>query len=144
MKMRRKVARRSNRCGTTLVESVVSLAVLAVCIGGACQLGLTAKSLGDDARAHYLAINMAKNRIERAKALEYDVVDQFVEDRIRITTSGVPDTKGSFRRSTRVTALGPNLRQVTVTVEILDRITLQFGGAKEEIVSCLARMRTSV
>ena len=126
-------ARTGSPSGVSIVEVVIALAIFGIAIGAACGLVVGARTLSDSARDHYTAINLAKNRLERAGALGYDVLPLFEESATVIDKDGNPDPNGNFRRTTIVTDVRSNLRELTVIVEIRNRSTLQFGGEAETL-----------
>jgi len=128
----------SRRDGMTIIETVVAIVVFALCVGGICALVLQTKQTSDRARAHYTAINIAKNRLERATELGFDHVDFFGENQVVIDKNGSPDADGNYRRTTVVNDVKSNLKQMVVTVDIKDRITLSFSGENETIRSYFA------
>lgn len=125
------------------MEVMVALLVLGTFISGACRLALTAKEWSDQARLHYQAINIGKNRLERLKVMEFDQIDLATEQEVRVNASGLPDSSGWFQRTTTVSLVTNDLKEVHVKVEIQDRKALDFDGAGEEIKSCVARFQTS-
>ncbi len=129
------------RDGTSLLEVMVALFVFGAFVSGACRLGVMSRRVSDVSRSHYQAINIAKNRMERAKTLGFDFMDQCEENRVRVDCAGSPDPGGAFRRSTVVNTLGPDMKEMVVSVDILDRVTLRFQGSQEEIRSCIARFQ---
>jgi hypothetical protein len=129
-----------SKSGLTLVETIVSLALFALFIGGVCGLLNLVRELSDNARDHYMAANLAKNRIERAKEFGYENVPLFVESNVRLDEEGEPDTDGRFRRTTAVTMPSPNLYQLVVTVDILDRRSLSFDGEQETVETYITDM----
>jgi type II secretory pathway pseudopilin PulG len=128
----------SNRAGMTVVETVVALAVFAVFTTGACKLLLSHRKVSDMARAHYTAINIAKNRMELMRTFDFGQVDDFLEDKVVVDASGVPSTEGNYRRSTEVNNVSSNLVELTVTVDIRNRQTLVFNPANEQLSTYFA------
>ena len=102
----------SNRAGMTVVETVVALTIFAVFTTGACQLLLSHRKVSDMARAHYTAINIAKNRMELVRTFDFGQVDDFLEDKVVVDASGVPDAVGNYRRTTEVSNVSSNLLEL--------------------------------
>lgn len=127
------------RAGMTLVETVVAIAVLAIFTTGACKLLISHRQMTDMARAHYTAINIAKNRMELIRTFDFGQVDDFIEDQVIVDTSGLPDTAGHYRRTTETSNINSNLLELVVTVDIRNRKTLAFTPAKEELTTYVAR-----
>jgi len=128
----------SNRAGMTVVETIVALTIFAVFTTGACKLLLSHRKVSDMARAHYTAINIAKNRMELMRTFDFGQVDDFLEDKVVVDASGVPSTEGNYRRSTEVNNVSSNLVELTVTVDIRNRQTLVFNPANEQLSTYFA------
>ncbi len=125
--------------GMTLVETAVAMAIFALCIGGMCALIVTSKQLSDRARWHYTAVNLAKSRLERARALPFGSLDMLQESKVRVDRSGFTDNDGDYRRTTYVNEVKTGLlKEIVVIVEILNRKTLDFDGSSEHIRSYFA------
>ncbi len=123
----------------TLVETAVAMAIFAMCIGGMCALIVTSKQLGDMARWHYTAVNLAKSRLERARALPFSSLEMLQENQVRVDHSGFSDNDGDYRRTTYVNDIKSGLlKEIVVVVEIRDRKTLDFEGESEQIRSYFA------
>jgi type II secretory pathway pseudopilin PulG len=131
-------AERSNRAGMTVVETLVALTIFAVFTTGACKLLMSHRQISDMARAHYTAINIAKNRLELVRTFDFGQVDDFLEDKVVVDASGVPDSMGNYRRSTEVGNVSSNLLELTVTVDIRNRQTLVFNPANEQLSTYFA------
>lgn len=121
-----------------MVETIVALAIFAVFLTGACKLILSHRKVSDMARAHYTAANIAKNRIEQIRTFEFDQVPGFVESQVVIDASGLPSTYGNYRRSTSISNVSSNLYDVVVTVDIRNRITLEFTPSHETVRTFIA------
>jgi len=130
---------RGNRAGTTIVETMVALTIFAVFTTGACKLLLSHRKVTDMARAHYTAINIAKNRMELVRTFDFGQVDDFLEDKVVVDASGLPSTEGNYRRSTAVRIVSSNLLELTVTVDLRNRQTLAFTPAKEQVSTYFAK-----
>jgi hypothetical protein len=131
-----------SRAGIALVEALVSLTLLAVFLTGAMKTLLSHHEMSDMARAHYTAINIAKNRMELIRTFDFGQVDDFLEDKVNIDASGIPSNLGNFRRSTQVINVNPNLLELSVIVEIRDRKTLGFSGSQEYLKTYFAEYLT--
>lgn len=97
------------------------------------------RKVADMARGHYTAINIAKNRMELVRTFNYGQVNDFLEDKVIIDSSGVPDDDGNYRRSTEVSNVSSNLLELTVTVDLRNRITLAFNPANEVLTTYFAK-----
>ncbi len=135
---RAKSKKSDRRAGVTLVETIVALAVLSVFTTGVCKLLLSHRKMSDMARAHYTAINIAKNRLELVRTFDFDQVGNFIEDKVVVDASGVPSTEGNYRRTTQIGTVSANLLELTVTVDLRNRKTLAFTPAKEVLATYIA------
>ena len=122
-----------SRAGTTLIEAIVAALIFALFIGGTCLVVMSSRQVSDTARFHYSAINIGKNRLERGTELTYDSLPLLEESDVLIDGTGSPDVDGMYRRSTMVNDVATNLREIVVSVEIMDRKTLTFDGESETI-----------
>ena len=133
-----KTVRFGSRDGVTVVEVVVAVVILSMCIGGLCRLVLKARETSDQARSHYQAANIAKNRLERIKTFDFDQIEEFEEDEVLVDTSGSPVANSNFRRTTTVTLERYNLKNVRVEVGIRNPVSREFDGEEETIQTYIA------
>lgn len=126
--------RRSRRAGLTLVETVLSIGIMGLFMGGTCAVLLRCKQLNDRARVHYAAVNIAKSRLELARTYEYDLMYALSQDDVVVDKNGVPGS-GDYRISTVITPLSSNLTEIAIDVEVLNRITRRFDGERESVRS---------
>ena len=134
----KKSDRKRNREGMTLVETLVALGLFAMFVAGMAGIVVMSRQVTDQARSHYQAINIAKNRLETTRTFGFDEVGLFEEDEVRIDVDGSPDSDGRFRRTTVISNITPQLVQVMISVEMLDRISLEFEGEEEVLRSRIA------
>jgi len=127
-----------SRAGMSLVETLVALGIFALFITGSVKLLMAHRELGDMARAHYTAINIAKNRMEVMRTLGFGQADDFLEEKMLVDASGLPDAEGGYRRTTQISAVSSNLVEIAITVEIRDRKTLGFKGRNEHLTTYFA------
>ncbi len=113
----------------TLLEVVIALSVFMVASAGICLLITQSRRLSDSSRDHYQAVNLAKNRLERARFLPVSALPMLAESNVCVNASGavVDDDDAMFRRSTTVMLATSNLTEVVVTVDIRNRSTWDFG-----------------
>lgn len=123
--------------GLTLVESIVGICIFGIAIAGMCALVVSARELSDRARLHYTAINIAKNRLEKARTLNFSMLDLFQENGVVVDYNGNPDPNGAFKRSTVISNVATNLVEIIITVDIRNRVTLGFAGENETLRSYL-------
>jgi hypothetical protein len=126
------------RDGISLAEVLIALFVFAASVAGLCALSVISRESSDRARDHYVAINLAKNRLERVKSFDFAQLYLFAENRTLIDETGKPDTGGDYRRTTVVSNVTVNLTEVRVTVEIRNRDTWAFVPGVEDIRSYVA------
>lgn len=135
------------RQGFTLAEAVISTALLVLVIGGSYMLVSRAQGLIYSARNHYVAINIARARIERSRDFAYSQLPLMAENNIIVDDSGTPAQNGYFRRSTLIATnyidlggvLRPGLTKVEVRVDIRNSKTLDFTVTNDyESVATLA------
>ena len=127
-----------SKAGLTLVEAVVAIMLFGICIAGACRLVMMTREMSDRARSHYTASNLGKNRLEKARAFGFEDLAIMEEVNTVVNGSGLPNANGKYRRSTFVTNVTEQLKEIRVTVEIKDRETLNFGPAEEVVSSYFA------
>jgi type II secretory pathway pseudopilin PulG len=126
----------SSRNGFTLVEAVVSTALLVLVIGGSFALVNRSQALIYAARNHYVAINISRARLERARNFAYDQLQGLAESNVVVNDSGSPASDGYFRRTTQViTNYQPGLTKIDVRTDIRNSRTLEFTGDNENVAS---------
>ena len=105
-----------NKAGFTLTEIMVSSLILL-----STSVAFTAGMLGA-LRTHqmssdyYLATCIARNRIQRARSIDFFTLPQMVENQRRVDEMGNGSTSGTFRRTTTVNDVTGN--QVEVIVQV--------------------------
>jgi hypothetical protein len=131
------------RCaGSSIVESLMALIVFALFIAGASRMMVNHRQMSDMARGHYTAVNIAKNRLELVRSFQFGQVSNFLENKVLVDASGLPDPEGSYRRTTEVASQSGNLLELAVTVEIRNRKTMGFEGANEHLTTFFAEYLT--
>ena len=129
------------RSGVTIVETLMAVMVFAICISGICKLVLITRESSDRARSHYNAVNIGKNRLEKARVFPFTQLDQFAENQVVVDGGGGPSANGEFRRTTAVSNVTASLKELAVTVEIRNRVTRSFGGVSEAVRTYIADFR---
>lgn len=126
------------KSGFTLVEAMIASVVLTMVMGGAYSLVVQAAQMSRSARDHYVAVNLAKNRLERARNFQYSDLRLVAENNLVVDENGNPNTAANFRRTTAVTTnYAANITQVIVTVQIRNFRTGSWG-AQEQMSSLFA------
>jgi len=128
-----------NRAGVSIIEALVGLSIFAVFTAGTCQLLTSHRRVLDMSRDHYIAANLAKARIELARTFDFDQIPEMSEDEVLMNESGIPSLAGHFRRTTLVTTVSSNLYQLSITVDIQNRRTLEFAPAEQSIDTYIAK-----
>ena len=124
------------RDGFTIIETVLSVVVLLMVMAGAYKIITMTASLNRVVRNHYVAANLAKNRLERARNFPYADLSMLAEDKVVVNDNGVPNTTGRFRRTTTVnTNHAPGVTAITVTVDIKNLRSGTFRTESENISS---------
>jgi Tfp pilus assembly protein PilV len=129
---------KSRKDGVSLVEVVVALLVFSMCVAGICRLITMGRQGSDDARAHYTAINIAKNRLERVKTFEFDQIGLFAQSNVKVDRSGIAAANGEYRMTTTVSSITNDLKEVIVRVDIMDKISRQFDSENEALRTYIA------
>ena len=118
----------------TLVEVLVATFLIVMVMGGAYSLIVRSSELSRSARRHYVAVSLAKSRIERARNFQYGDLMLLTENNLTVNDNGAPDLAGRFRRTTTVnTNYGAGLTEVVVTVKIRNPHTGLFTPDCETI-----------
>lgn len=132
--MNKVVINRRLRRGMTLTEVVVATFLILLVMTGAYALIIKSSELSRSARRHYIAISIAKNRLERARNFLYNDLRLMAETDLNVDDNGNPSPDGRFRRTTTVnTAYATNLTEVIVVVKIRNPHTGLFTPDNETI-----------
>jgi len=122
------------RHGMTLTEVVVATFLILLVMTSSYTLIIKSAELSRSARRHYIAISLAKNRLERARNFLYGDLKLMAETDLTVNDNGNPDPVGRFRRTTVVnTSYATNLTEVIVTVKIRNPHTGLFTPDNETI-----------
>jgi type II secretory pathway pseudopilin PulG len=122
----------------TLTEVTVALSIFAVFATSACRVLVSHRKIIDRARHHYTAANIAKNRYELARTVDFEQVPELNEQAITVDLSGIPSLQGHYNRTTTVNSLRANLYELVVTVKIRNRESGAFDGAEQTITGYIA------
>ena len=132
--MKKVLTGRRLRRGMTLAEVVVATFLILLVMGSAYALIVRSSEMSRSARRHYIAISLAKNRLERARNFLYNDLKLMAETDLTVNDNGNPDPEGRFRRTTTVNpAFATNLTEVIVTVKIRNPHTGLFTPDNETI-----------
>lgn len=132
------------KAGASIVEVLVALSLFATFITGAVKVIAAQHRVTDQARAHYTAINVAKNRIESLRNMRrssYTQIANMIEADFTVDEEGLSDLNGKFSRTTRIhTTSVSDLLEIQVTVKIRNPVTLEFGSEQEFVKSYMAKL----
>lgn len=120
--------RRSRRAGFTLVEAMIASALFFVISGGFIAAYISGMRTHRMASDYYRAICIARNRIQRARTLEYDSLNLLTEIDRPVDQNGNPSIDGQFRRTTLVSNTVPECTMISVDVNF----PLPGGGVSAE------------
>ncbi|HRZ11663.1 MAG TPA: prepilin-type N-terminal cleavage/methylation domain-containing protein [Kiritimatiellia bacterium] len=141
--MRKTETQRRGRSGFTLVEVMIAVVLVLLALGGAYTLIVHSARVSRAARDHYVAVNLAKNHLERARNFRYADLYLLAEDNLVMNENGGPDNRGRFRRTTVVDDdYATGVTEITVTVQVRNRRTGEFGEEKEQISSLFTEYLT--
>ena len=124
-----------------MVEVMIALLVLGLAVAGMYRVAIMANRTSSQARNHYLAVNIAKNRLEQIKARDFSQIGRFVDSAVVVDMSGQPSLDGEFQRTTSVSNVGTGRVEVVVTVGIRDRATGSFLGESEFVSTQLTEFQ---
>lgn len=134
---------RHEKSGFTLMEAIISIVLLAIVIAGSYSLVLRSANSIYSARNHYLAVNISKARIERARNFAYSELYLLGESQVLVDDCGNPLTDGPYRRSTTVnTNYQVGLTSIAVTTEIRDLKTKTFKNDSETVTGLFTEYLT--
>lgn len=134
---------RCRKSGFSITETVISIALLAVALAGAYSLIVRSASAIRSARNHYIAVNISKARVERARNFSYNELYMLGESSVVVDDSGNPISGGWYCRTTTVnTNYQPGLTQITVETGIRDRQSNTFKGESESVSSLFTEYLT--
>ncbi|NQU95409.1 MAG: hypothetical protein HQ549_04170 [Candidatus Omnitrophica bacterium] len=113
-------SKRPNNNGTTLVEILFSAAILAMVVSGVLFIFAQTLDMSKRIDYEYTATNLAKARMERARAViessGFDSLGDLNETDTMVDETGGGNLSGDFKRSTTVTVLDANRTQFEVVV----------------------------
>lgn len=86
----------------TIVEILCVFACVGVIFAAASELLVFSLWMQDHMDARLTATDLAKNRLERLRTLDYDDLDEMGEFHVRVNAEGTPDGAGGYYRTTVV------------------------------------------
>ena len=125
--------------GATLAEVMIAVLVMFIFMAGAYKVVTQMMWVNQTSRDHFVAINLAFNRVERIRNLVDVAPNLMTESLVVMTENGVPANNGNFRRPTTVNSLGTNLTEVLCQVDIRNRKSRKFDGKVERLVTKINR-----
>lgn len=120
--------------GITLVETIVSAFIVSLVAISIVMIFAQTLDMSRRIDYEYAATNLAKSRIERAKAVVessgFDALPDLEETDSVLDSAGVPDSAGDFRRSTSVVVnYNGNTRLTSVDVTVVYRYRARWRDA---------------
>jgi hypothetical protein len=107
---------------------------MAIFAAGSFGLVGSVREAMDGSRDHYVAVNLAKNRMERLRLYPVAQLSQLREREVVLNEIGTADSSGNFRRTTSANPLNTNLWDVTISVAVRDRTTGLFVTNGQETI----------
>jgi|GEM_PF-711453 len=104
------------RHGITLTEMMVASLIFLLISTSFTAAMLTALRTQYMAVDYYAATCIARNRIQRAKTMDYDSLPLLAEDDLRVDSNGTATSAGRYLRSTSVSNAAPWTYSVKVRV----------------------------
>ena len=121
----------NRQCGMTVVELMVSMALLVMILAAAFPMVDQMMSRFQMARDHYVAASLCQGRIERARGVPYSNLDLFRETDAQVDDFGNAATPaGRFRRTTVVTVNTPATNMTLMKVRTDICICSRWGWRK--------------
>ncbi|MBT3294449.1 MAG: hypothetical protein HN919_14655 [Verrucomicrobia bacterium] len=115
--MLRRDNRKGRRDGFTIVEAVIASVIFFVITGSFIAAYLSAMRTHMMATDLYRATCIARNRIQRARTLDYGSLSLLGEQDAAVDELGNVVQGGAFRRTTVVSATTPACTRIAVTVQ---------------------------
>ena len=107
--------------GITLVEVLISAAILVLAITGILYVFVQTIDMSKRTDYEYVSLNLAKSRMERARNVMatsgFDSLPEMEESETTVDAYGASDPQGEFKRTTQVTVIDANRTEFEVTVK---------------------------
>jgi Tfp pilus assembly protein PilV len=126
--MFRQCRRRRGDEGFTLVEAVISSVIFFVIAGGFIAAYISSMRTHQMSNDFYKATCIARNRIQRARSLEFDSLPLLAEQDASVDEFGNVDNAGRFVRTTTVSNTVPTCTRIAVNV----KFPLPGGGVSPQ------------
>ena len=130
--------KKKNKRGTSLVETLVAMIILALGITGAVKLVLTSQKLSDISSEKYDSVNLAKSRFEQMGMADVSDLSSWETSNMVCNVQGRPDPNGNYRINTMVTYINTNLAKVVIQVYIRNHVTREFDHSPEQITTYMS------
>lgn len=138
------MAKKTNSKGVTLTEVIISTLIFALIIIGVIGTFVISVQISKKINYEYVATNLAKKRIERARTiLKTDglyALSDIDEENIRINENGEVDENGEYERTTRVAANYGNPRLVKVEADVY----YYYNGKKANVPATMTTIFTDI
>lgn len=120
-----------------LVEVVIASVLLAVVFAGVFVSVNQSLFAVRSAMDHYLAVNLAQNRLEKMTRVPVADLWDFVEWDVLIDSDGQPDLNGVFKRTVNLSTHSHGVVEAVVRIDIRNRVTGSFDGQAQELAMLL-------
>jgi prepilin-type N-terminal cleavage/methylation domain-containing protein len=109
----------NKRAGVTLLEVLIASAIIVIFCSGFFLALITSLKSQWLASTHYRAMNLAKNRIQHARTVDFGTLPLMAEDSVKIDEEGNLSITGQYIRTTTVnTNIVPGLLyEITVQIK---------------------------
>ena len=120
---RKRIRGKRGRNGLTLVEVLVAMALLVIVVAAVVAGLFQVAHASHLVRMRTTASALAWSRVERARHMAFDEIDQLIEapPGNRINASGLAEADGPFRRQTVVEILTNSLAMKRIRVDVWPR-----------------------
>src|SRR5262245_24469645 len=108
--------------GVSLVETMAAVFIFGLVVASLLEVTARSMIIGRTSDAAYTAYNLAKNHLETLKAMPFSNLSSGTETDTLVNSSGVPDSNGTYSRTTAVTTNytgDSGLTSVTVSVDYM-------------------------
>ncbi|WFB36999.1 prepilin-type N-terminal cleavage/methylation domain-containing protein [Kiritimatiellota bacterium B12222] len=128
--------------GFTLIEVVISSALLALILLSALALLVQVTRTSQLVRRRSDATSIAWSRIERVRNLQFDEMDELIEDGngTRVNEAGLSDEEGLFLRKTIINTETNALIVKNIRIEVLTQgiVSGEFDGEPEVLETIIS------
>lgn len=109
-----------SRAGFTLMEVMIASVIFLIASLGFSFGLIAALKTQYMASDHYSAMTISRNRIQRARSLDFSTLTLLNESMIRVDNLGNQSPTGFFFRSTSVTNVATNCVEISISVHFIE------------------------